>query len=376
MMFLVLMSVVVTLLYMVKIGMYHYHWNKFPSVEKTDKQPSAGMSVVVAFRNEENSLPRLLDSLYKQAFPEPLREVILVNDHSDDRSLQIAEDFAHIHPGFHCLSNEEDENGKKAAVLKGVKQAVFDLIVFTDADCRMGENWLSAFSAVYHQQNAGMIIGLVDMEVKPGIFNRFQEIEFLSLVASGAAAAAGGSPIYCNAANLSFHKDLFLSCSDPLSAAVPSGDDTLFMLRVKQDPACRIVLLKSVAGLVTTTGAVNIREFFNQRSRWASKSRYYTDRNILYTAGIVLGISLALLFSALALVLGKNGWLFPALLMAKSLMDYLFLLDFLRFYTKKIHPVILILFEAVYPVYILISATMGLFNRYTWKERKYTREEV
>jgi cellulose synthase/poly-beta-1,6-N-acetylglucosamine synthase-like glycosyltransferase len=143
------------------------------------------------------------------------------------------------------------------------------------------------------------------------------------------------------------------------------------MLRVKQDPACRIVLLKSVAGLVTTTGAVNIREFFNQRSRWASKSRYYTDRNILYTAGIVLGNSLALLFSALALVLGKNGWLFPALLMAKSLLDYLFLLDFLRFYTKKIHPVILILFEAVYPVYILISASMGLFNRYTWKERKY-----
>ena len=151
-----------------------------------------------------------------------------------------------------------------------------------------------------------MIIGLVDMDVKPGLFNRFQEIEFLSLVASGAAAAAGGRPIYCNAANLAFHKELFLSHADPLSMAVPSGDDTLFMLRVKKDPATRIVLLKSVTGIVTTNGAMNMREFFNQRSRWASKSRYYTDWDILYTAGLVLGISATLLLSALAMALGEK----------------------------------------------------------------------
>lgn len=363
---------------MLKIGMYHYNWDKFPSFEKSEKQPSRciGMSVIVAFRNEENALPRLLDSLNKQVYPEALREIILVNDHSEDRSLQIAEDFVRTHPGFHCLTNEKDENGKKAAVLKGIYHSTFSIIVFTDADCTMGDNWLSSVSAFYSQQNAGMIIGLVDMNAKSGLFNRFQEIEFLSLVASGAAAAAGNRPIYCNAANLAFQKDLFLSLADPLSMAVPSGDDTLFMLRAKQDPATRIVLLKSFAGIVTTKSAVNMREFFNQRSRWASKSRYYTDRDILYTAGLVLGISMALLFSALAMAMGRNAWLFVVILTAKSLMDYLFLRDFLRFYAKRIHPVLFVLFETIYPVYILASAVMGLFNRYTWKERKYVREGV
>jgi biofilm PGA synthesis N-glycosyltransferase PgaC len=372
MIFLVVISVVVTLLYLLKISMYHYYWKKFPVYDKAEEQPSPyiGISVVVAFRNEEKSLPRLLDSLSKQVYPEVLREVILVNDHSDDRSLKIAEDFAYTHPGFHCLTNEKEENGKKAAVLKGIKHTAFSLIVFTDADCTMGDNWLSSIAAVYTRQNPGLIIGLVDMDMKAGLFNRFQEIEFLSLVASGAAAAAGGRPIYCNAANLAFRKDLFLSFADPLSMAVPSGDDTLFMLRVKQDPATRIVLMKSVAGIVTTNGAANIREFFNQRSRWASKSRYYTDREILYTAGLVLGISTALLLSALAMALGKNSWLFPVLLAAKSLMDYLFINDFLRFYAKRIHPGLFVMFEAIYPVYILISAATGLFNRYTWKERK------
>jgi biofilm PGA synthesis N-glycosyltransferase PgaC len=376
MIFLVVISVLVSLLYMLKIGMYHHYWKEYPAFEMTEKQPSRciGISVVVAFRNEENSLPRLLDSLNKQVYPQALREVILVNDHSDDRSLQIAEDFARTHPGFHCLTNEKLENGKKAAVIKGLNHTAFSLIVCTDADCTMGDNWLSSFSAIYSQQNAGMIIGLVDIDVKPGLFNRFQEIEFLSLVASGAAAAASGRPIYCNAANLAFHKELFLSQADPLSMAVPSGDDTFFMLRVKEDPTTRIVLLKSVTGIVTTTGAMNMRAFFNQRSRWASKSRYYTDWDILYTAGLVLGISATLLFSALAMALGQNTWLFPALLIAKSTVDYLFLRNFLGFYAKRIQPMLFVLFETVYPLYILISAAMGLLNLYTWKERKNLRE--
>ncbi len=133
----------------------------------------------------------------------------------------------------------------------------------------------------------------------------------------------------------------------------------------------RIVLMKSVAGIVTTSGMEKIGQFFNQRSRWASKSRHYTDRDILYTAGLVLGMSAVLIVCAVAMAFGRNMWLFPCLLMAKSLVDFLFLQDFLRFYAKRIQPGLFLLFETVYPVYILISAAMGLFNRYTWKDRKY-----
>jgi poly-beta-1,6-N-acetyl-D-glucosamine synthase len=356
--------------------MYRHYWNKFPVLKNEERRLSVGISVVVAFRNEENSLPALLISLNKQVYPVTSMEVILVNDHSIDKSLRIAEDFVRTHPGFHCFSNEQGEEGKKAAILKGVQHSRFSLIVVTDADCTMGDYWLSSLSAVFIREKADMIIGLVDMDVKPGLFNRFQEVEFLSLVASGAAAAAGGNPIYCNAANLAFRKDLLISYSDPLSGSVPSGDDTLFMLRVKKDPSRRIVLMKSVPGIVTTRGVVNIREFLNQRSRWASKSRYYSDRDILYTAGLVMAISIAWLFSALALVMGKNPWLFPLMLLAKSLVDYLFLRDFLSFYDKRIKPVLFVIFETIYPVYIVISASLGLFSRYTWKERKYRRERV
>jgi poly-beta-1,6-N-acetyl-D-glucosamine synthase len=371
MIFLAVISVTITLLYMLKIGMYHYSWNKMPVFENFEKSSFTGISVVVAFRNEEKTLPHLLNSLNNQVYPEELREIILVNDHSDDRSLEIAEAFVRSHAGFRCISNEEGNTGKKAAVLKGVQQASFNLIALTDGDCTMEDQWLSSIAGIYREQNADMIVGLVDMESKRGLFNRFQEIEFLSLVASGAAAVSGGRPIYCNAANLAFKKDLFLSYTDPFSISVPSGDDTLFMLRVKQNPGRRIVLMKSVAGIVTTSGLEKIGQFFNQRSRWASKSRHYTDRDILYTAGLVLGVSAVLMVCLLAMVFGRNMWLFSCLLIAKSLVDFLFLQDFLRFYAKRIQPGLFLLFETVYLVYILISAVMGFFNRYTWKERKY-----
>ncbi len=349
--------------------MYRHYWKKYPVYEKPEKQASTGISVVIAFRNEESTLPNLLESLNKQVYPGELREFVLVNDHSDDRSLPVAEAYARMHPGFHCISNETGENGKKAALYKGLKQARFGLIVFTDADCRMEDNWLSTISGIFSEQRADMIIGLVDMDAGPGLFNRFQEIEFLSLVGSGAAAAAAGRAIFCNAANMAFTRELFNSYTDPLSMAFPSGDDTLFMLKVKTDPARRIVLMKSVAGSVTANGTANLRQFFNQRIRWASKSRLYADRDILYTSALVLGISVILPVSALALVMGRNSWLFPAVLIAKSAVDYLFLRDFMRFYAKKIHPGLIVLFEAVYPVYILITAILGLFGRYSWKGR-------
>jgi poly-beta-1,6-N-acetyl-D-glucosamine synthase len=371
MIFLAAISITITVLYMLKIGMYRYHWNKLPVSDNHQNPPSVGISVVVAFRNEEKSLPQLLKSLNNQVYPEALREVILVNDHSSDRSLKIADNFVHSHSGFHCISNEEGKAGKKAAVLKGVQHASFNLIVFTDADCRMEDYWLTSIAGVYSEQKADMIIGLVDMESKPGLFNRFQEVEFLSLVASGAAAVSSGSPIYCNAANLAVNKDLFLSYADPFNISVPSGDDTLFMLRVKENPHRRIVLMKSVAGIVTTAGMEEVGQFFNQRIRWASKSRHYTDPDILYTAGLVLGMSGVLIVSAVVLAFGRYLWLFPVLLLAKSLIDFLFLQDFLRFYAKRIHAGFFLLFETVYPAYILVSATLGLLNRYTWKDRKY-----
>jgi len=217
-----------------------------------------------------------------------------------------------------------------------------------------------------------MVIGLVDMAEEMGFFGRFQYIEFLSLVADGAEAAAGGRPIFCNAANLAFKKELALSHPDPMTRAVTSGDDTLFMHRIKRNRHGEIILLKSTIGTVRTHGARNLGQFISQRIRWASKSRFYTDRDTIYTASLVLAVSFAMMGSMIMMTIAPYSWVYPAILTGKGLVDYYFMRSFMRFYNRKLPALQFIAFEVIYPVYILSVCAGGVLNRYTWKGRSYS----
>jgi poly-beta-1,6-N-acetyl-D-glucosamine synthase len=369
--FLVVICLNILLLYMLKIGMYKHYWEHYPVFEKPEFTELTRISVVVAFRNEMENLPGLLNSLEIQKYPADLREILLVDDHSTDESAQLVQAFANRHPGIRYLHNRPEECGKKAALLRGIRHASHKLIVTTDADCTMDEYWLSNICGILCKHEPGMVIGLVDMVEEKGFFARFQYIEFLSLIAAGAAAVAGGRPIFCNAANLAFKKELAFSLPDPMIMALTSGDDTLFMHRIKHSRKVGIILLKSTYGTVKTRGAQNLMQFINQRIRWASKSRYYTDRDTLYTAGLVLAVSFVMVGSMVMMINTPYIWVYPVILAGKSLSDYFFLRSFMQFYNKRLPALQFIVFEMIYPVYILSSFAGGVLNRYAWKGRRY-----
>jgi glycosyltransferase involved in cell wall biosynthesis len=101
------------------------------------------ISVLVAARNEALNLPYLLRDLAKQRYPKALLEVIIINDHStDDTVFQIENLREELDFPVHIIHLEEFElRGKKNAIKIGVRQAQGELIVCTDADCRVGEFW-------------------------------------------------------------------------------------------------------------------------------------------------------------------------------------------------------------------------------------------
>ncbi len=51
------------------------------------------VSVIVAARNEESTIPQLLTSLINQDYPEDKYEIIIVDDNSDDNTASIVQDF-------------------------------------------------------------------------------------------------------------------------------------------------------------------------------------------------------------------------------------------------------------------------------------------
>ncbi len=89
------------------------------------------LSVIVPVYNEEPQLESVLETLF--AAPCQIeREWIFIDDCSTDRSLEILRAQASRH-NFKLIAQSENQ-GKGAAVIRGIKEATGDFIVIQDAD--------------------------------------------------------------------------------------------------------------------------------------------------------------------------------------------------------------------------------------------------
>jgi dolichyl-phosphate beta-glucosyltransferase len=102
------------------------------------------LSVVIPARNEEARLPHALESLFtfleKQTFS---AEVVVVENASSDRTLEIAQKFAGNFSGLQAL--HEDLPGKGRAVRRGVLEARGVYRLIADADFSMPVDEISRF---------------------------------------------------------------------------------------------------------------------------------------------------------------------------------------------------------------------------------------
>ncbi len=104
------------------------------------------ISVVIACRNESHNLKNILPDIAGQDYPPEMFEVVVVDDNSTDNTFENASGFTNI-KNLKALKNKGE--GKKMAITTGVNAASGELIITTDADCRMGKNWLITIASFY-----------------------------------------------------------------------------------------------------------------------------------------------------------------------------------------------------------------------------------
>jgi poly-beta-1,6-N-acetyl-D-glucosamine synthase len=341
------------------------------------------ISVVIAARNEAKRITRLLECLAKQDYPHDRMEVIIVDDRSRDRTFKLVERFIQERnlDNFRIISLRLIglRGSKKNAIRYGVLDAKGELVVVTDADCAPGPGWLKAFSREFRAFEATMLAGPVLLEPLKGFAGAFQEMEFLSLVGSGAGATAAGVPVFCNGANMAFRRSAFSEVGGfKGNEKYASGDDVFLLHKIKKRYGARAVrFVYDREAVIYTKGKENWKEFLEQRIRWASKTRGYKDIFTITTAISVFLISL-MLFLLLIAGLLKPLLLafFGGLLVMKMLPDLVIMLGITGFAGRRRLMWWFPVFELAYIPYVLYTGVESLLSSGTWKGRKTVTRET
>lgn len=361
-------------LYLVLTGMLFIFWSKIPVFKSnTEKIAITQLSVLIAVRNEAEKIEQLLNDLEKQSYPNSHFEVLVLDDHSEDGTFQVVQKFIEK-TGLHLrlIKMEDGVTGKKSAIQEGMKNAVGSLIVTTDGDCRVGVRWLELIESFYSEKKLKMITGGVAFLQKSSLREKIMEIEFASLVGSGAASLRMGYPNMCNGANLAYEKEVFYEVGGyGGSDKQASGDDEFLMHKICQKYPEKVAFLKNKEAVVETDAPGSWKAFINQRIRWASKWESYTYWHIKFLAVFIFGSNLILVLNFLVMPFKSYPlYGFLLLLFFKFLLEFLFLQSILVYFGRKLNIIAFLITEMVYPFYVVLFALLGRTKKYEWKDRR------
>jgi len=349
-------------------------WLRIPVFEGSKSPISTKASIVIAARDEADNIARTLDCLCAQDFPRELQEIIVVDDHSTDETASVVASYA----GRGVKLIRLDEGGKhnsykKLAIGRAIAQATGDVIVTTDADCRMGKNWLATVIGFFEETDAFLVSSPVLYSEEKSSFERLQVLEFLYLIGLGAAGIGNGRPTTCNGANLAYRRCVFLEMGgfngiDNLA----SGDDELFLHKVAERHPHRIGFCKSGRAAVFTDAKPTLAAFISQRRRWASKSTKYKDKKVVALGLTVWLFNVAFLAGLVHFLsaLPKLNVAFLSAFGLKMAAECLFVFPLCHFAHRRDLLRYLPLLSPLHALYLVYIGLAGNIGKYDWKGRK------
>lgn len=350
----------------------------------TTKGADLFFTVIIPARNEAENIEACLKAVLNQDYPH--FEVILINDHSTDNTLQLAQAIAQTDSRLTVINLESSTSNayKKAAITQAISLAKGNVIAQTDADCIMDERWLSALVEAFQHgadlvsapvqlsmeklgtRNSNLAPDSVSLSGAEDLFKNLQKLEHQGLVMLGGGSLLGGFPNMANGANLAYRKAAFDAVGGFAGVDhVASGDDELLLQKMHQ-AGLKLDFVQKRDAIVYTWPLANFAAFKSQRLRWVSKARAYKNRAV----NVVQMISF-LGFLAFPAWLVMGYWeLFLGGFLVKFLVDMMLMWYASAFFRTFRLLWLLPILEPLYVAYVLWVGVAGNFIKtYSWKDR-------
>lgn len=324
------------------------------------------LTIIIPVRNEKDNIQNLLHDLNKQTYPFNNFEVIIANDGSTDETEQLILAFQEVAQYDLKLLNILNENGlspKKRAIQKSIEISLGQLIITTDGDCRVSENWLTSIENTYKKNDAKLISSGVTFVDEKSLWNTFQIIEFASLIGSGACAMFLKKPNMCNGANIAYTREVFEEVNGfQGNEHLASGDDEFLMHKIAEIYPDKIIFNIDQNAIVQTKSQLNFNQFYHQRKRWASKWKHYKDWKVGALAIFIFVVNLAMIYSIFTQDFFN--------LMLKCLPEFVFLFLIISYLDHKNKIKYIPLVQIIYPFYVIFFGLLAQRKGFNWKGRK------
>ncbi len=341
-----------------------WHFGQLRESAEECETTHARISILVPARNEEMNIAQCLAALKAQTLA---AEIIVINDHSEDRTAEIVK----ATPGVRLLNLEPSQTGKKAAIEAGIAAATGEIILTTDADCTPPPQWSRMMAAQLHKGNV-LCFGPILMHGGRAWLTALQNIESIAVQSISAGLLGRGVAFTASGASLAYLRHIPAAAGGYANDHTPSGDDVLLLLRTHSRQPQNIAWLHQRAAIVQTAPAAGFSEFLSQRIRWASKYGSYQSVQVRFL-GIVIVAAAALPWILCAAAFCIGGLWGPLLVfMALKFAGDFLLLSLANTFFRK--PGLLLWFMPLWPLYQLcmpVIAAGALRRKFSWKGRTY-----
>ena len=264
-----------------------------------DGKENFPVSVIICAKNEAENLKKNIPAILNQEYPN--FEVILINDASIDDTQDVIEAFAARDSRVHTVNIENNEafwSNKKYSLTLGIKRAVNQRMLFTDADCQpASDQWLRHMVSHFSEEKQ-LILGYGAYRKERGFLNKLIRFETLMTAIQYFAYAKVGMPYMGVGRNLAYTSKLFYDNRGFMShMRVASGDDDLFVNEAGN--ATNTALCYNEDSFTYSTPKKTFSDWIRQKRRHITTAKHYKPKH-----KTLLGIYYAstLLFWLLAIV--------------------------------------------------------------------------
>lgn len=181
------------------------------SLKSRSSEQQLPVSVVVYIKDNEAELPAFLEAMLLQEYT--AYELVLVNNASEDGSLEILEQFVAQHRWAKLVDVENNEafwGNKKYALTLGIKTTTCDYLLFTEPKALPDSpHWIASMTALFTSKKQVILAHTSLEKKKKSLSNKYARFQLFLKTLHNFVWIEVGKPLYGNSLNQAYKKTLF-----------------------------------------------------------------------------------------------------------------------------------------------------------------------